>query len=854
LKDCKGHKLYQLAGTIVLVLLGVSYIHATERPLENLEVLRFDAGPNGSAIECQTIRLTLGSTYTPARGFGWTERPERDFDRRELSRSRSELTIDGVAGERFAFRADVAPGTWHVTVWLEAEPAKSHWPKVRVQGQSQKLHWQQFQSFAEPTTTFEKTYRVFQCVASVGTDGLSLELLGGQSQVNLLGVSLIRSVESTAPEHQSFLNRLEAAGDHRKSESLDELRRQAEAFLCKNPSDAVFAIWHQRLEQLIAAEKYYSMRGWQWANEETGLGMHDRQCQAVMLLDGLLTPELAEATPLAERALYFRGRMLYWLGKEHDGADEIAAGKRDLDALFAKHPEDELLAMYTGQQVAQLDDCGQLSPDAQAPDWSVAQREALCRMRRIAHWWVEQRQSTTGEFGGKIGDDVELLRWWAPLCLAGDRIALQGWKKLADSVWQSEHVIHGYARNVRDVEHAAEFVADTTPLMLLYSDDPIYEQRLAQSTKLFEKLWTGFTVNGNRFFRSAWFSATTVETDEHKGCDVEYNTRAAQGLRYLAWRRPNPDIVNLLHQWSKAWANAAMRTDKGKPQGIIPASVRFSDESFNGDGPNWYEANLPWDYYDWDFHAGSMMLDQLLFTYTLTKDEELLQPMFMALNLIRSHESAFSKDIVAKLKEGSPAWAAVQLAGVRLFWQVVEQYRFLSGDSRWDDLIMQHGTAYGRYRISQDERHLTDGFDVLLADLRYNTPLKTTEVLYTDRVRVANAEFLKAMLTGDGIQSNLSPYHAVSWQDTDDNFTALVTNASPTKLDIKLFSHGSEERKVQMRVWQLVPGSYRLISEPSGTHHNEPTIVISERGLRIPIILPSRETVRVTLEHLTQVP
>jgi hypothetical protein len=838
----------------VFVLLAFSHIRAAERPLKDRNVLRFDAGPNGSSTERQTILLAVDSTYTPARGFGWTEQPQRDFDRRELSRSRSALTIDGVSGERLVFRADIDPGTWHVTVWLEAEPAKSHWPKVSVQGQPQKLHWQQFQSFADPVSTFEKAYRVFHCATSVGRDGLSLELLGDQSHVNLLGVSLIRNVRSITPEHQSFLNQLEAAGDYRKSESLGELLRHAEASLSDRPADAVYAIWHQRLEQLIAAERYYSMRGWQWANEETGLGMYDRQCQAVMLLDGLLAPVPDDATPLAERALYCRGRLLYWLGKEHDGADEIAAGKRDLKALIARHPADELLAMYTGQLVAQLSDCDQLSPDAQAPAWSVAQREALCRMRKIAHWWVKQRQSETGEFGGKLGDDVELLRWWAPLCLVGDEIALQGWKKLADSVWRSEHVANGYARNVRDVEHAAEFVSDTTPLMLLYSDDPIYEQRLADSSKLFETLWTGVTVNGNRFFRSAWFSSTTVETDGYKGCDLEYNTRAVQGMRYLAWRRPNPEIVELLHQWSTAWTNAAMRTDKGKPQGIIPATVRFSDEAFNGDGPNWYQANLPWDYYDWNFHGGSMMLDQLLFTNTLTKDEQLLQPMFMALNLIRSHGSALSDGSVGEPQEGSPAWAAVQLSAVRLFWQVVEQYRYLSGDSRWDDLIMRHGTAYGRFRISRDERHLTDGLNVLLADLRYNTPLKTTEAVYTDRVRVANAEFLKAMLTGDGIQSNLSPYYAVSWQDTDDNFTALVSNANPTHLDVKLFSHGPEEQKVLMRVWQLDPGTYRLLSEPRELDQHERTIVISERGQRIPIMLPSRKTMRITLERLEHGP
>ncbi len=82
-----------------------------------------------------------------------------------------------------------------------------------------------------------------------------------------------------------------------------------------------------------------------------------------------------------------------------------------------------------------------------------------------------------------------------------------------------------------------------------------------------------------------------------------------------------------------------MRTDKGKPSGIMPSSIRFADEAVNGDHPNWYQAHMLWDYYDWEHYAGSLMLDQLLFTYILTDDELLLQPMFQTLQLIRTEKA-----------------------------------------------------------------------------------------------------------------------------------------------------------------------------------------------------------------------
>ena len=145
--------------------------------------------------------------------------------------------------------------------------------------------------------------------------------------------------------------------------------------------------------------------------------------------------------------------------------------------------------------------------------------------------------------------------------------------------------------------------------------------------------------------------------------------------------------------------------------------------------------------------------------------------MFLALDLIQSEEGELIQTKGYSLKEGSRAWAADKLIHSDLFWSVVEQWRFLSGDSRWDDLIMRHGTPYSRYRISGDENHLLEGLDHLLENVRYNTPLKTTEPIHTDRVYAPGYEHLKAMLTGDGIWASISPYYAVSWEKTDEDFT-----------------------------------------------------------------------------------
>ncbi len=791
---------------IVLTLLTQSSSGVTDRLKGNETVLRFDAEPTESQTDQGSIALDIDSDYAATTKFGWTHRPAGAFRRPELVRSRDATTIDGVYGREITFRADVKQGEWVVIVKLEAEYTAAKTLRLLLQGQQQQLLWQSFGTPAEPARSQPRLYRIYQNSIQVANDGLVLQLIGVEQDVRLLGISLFRLPGQTGPAVQSLHNRLAAVGGYQNqtlpTEVIEEL---------SSASDAYSAYAAELLGMLFEAHRLFEMRGWSWAREKTGLGMFDRLHQAVFLADGILACEQTPGDLIAERARYLRGRILYWLHREGAPAHVGEHGRRDLQTLYRLHPEDSTLAMYLGKQIELPDPCDRNHPSPNAPKWSIAQHEILCRMRQISHWWVNQRQADNGELGGKWGDDVEMLRWWVPLALLGDQTTIEGWKKLADGVWHSNEVVDGYAAKVSDVEHAAELIADTAPLMAVLSDAPNYRVRLAKTSEHFGNVWTGETSRGHLHFRSAWFNANQVEDAEPKGRDVEYNTRAVQPMRYLAWIQPEPALVKQLHQWSSAWVDAAMRTDKGKPRGLIPASVRFSDEAINGDEPNWYQPQMYWKYFDWQHHAGSLMMDQLLFTYELTGDERLLQPIFSALDLVRSEQAKLDPSQPSAPEAGSAAWAALRLMKNETFWSVVAQWRFTTDDSRYDDLILAYGTPYARYRLTGDEHHLLRGMEQTLQDIRYNTPLKTSEALHTDRVYVPQSELVKAMLTGDGVRNNLSPYYAVTWENTNADFTALVTEASRDRLEVEVFSHGSTSCHVFLRVWSLRRGSYGTV-------------------------------------------
>ncbi|MFK7845406.1 MAG: hypothetical protein AB8G77_08900 [Rhodothermales bacterium] len=836
---------------------------AQEAPsiLNTYQVYRFDAGDATSTPG--TIQLTPADTYSEGTGYGWITAPEATFSRESLSRFRAAPLQDGVAGERIAFRADIPEGQWWMSLWMEAGLEDTNTARLSVNESPVPLGWNSFDAPAEPRAKIQKPYRVLHTSVDVKSDGLHFELIGQADSVRVLGFNLYPEPKKDA----SLLNRFREVGGYKTmlyeparhtgsvfetlSNATDALEELRDELAASSGDDHFKAYWLDQLDLLIKAERLLAMRGWDWANDETGHSLFERIYQAIMIFDGILGRPDVSSYPFYERAMFGRGRLKYWLKVEGSSPSEIPGVRMpDLAKLHNMFPADSLFAMYNGTLIDQPDICDAALEQKEAPAWSQMQLETLCRLRDIAHWWVNDQQAPNGEFGGKFGDDVELLRWWPALILAGDTTVLAGWKKLADGVWLSGKIKDGYAKNVSDVEHASEFVSDTAPVMAMFTDDPVYTDRLRPSARHFENLWTGVNDAGHRHFKTAWFSSSEIDTAPPRNRDVSYNTRATKAIRYLAWKTGDPAVNKLMNDWSYAWHAAAMRTDKGKPAGIFPASVRYPDGAFNGDGDSWYEAGMFWRYFEWEHNGASMMLDQLLFSYTRTDDEALLEPMFAALSLIESNLKTATENI----ESGSPAWAADLLVQMPRFWSVVSQWRLYTGDRRFDELLKQYGTPYLRYRLTGNEEVLLTGLQEILDKVSYNTPLLTYEAIHTDRIYVTNSgsgsSHLKAMVSGDGVIEDMSPYPAVTWSDTDDTFTVLVADAGRTYLKAKLYSFSTQADELEARIWQLEPGMYKFTIQGDATNLEEHEVHIKERGQRIRFTLPGGSLITVSFDRM----
>ncbi|MDZ7374601.1 MAG: hypothetical protein ONB23_11615 [candidate division KSB1 bacterium] len=567
---------------------------------------------------------------------------------------------------------------------------------------------------------------------------------------------------------------------------------------------------HRRLVQLfLKAESLYQMRGWDWAATASGYGIFDR-CE----LAAQAFHKIAEVRehPLWTQALWQEGRIAFWLWLEQHQQDQRVRAQQCFDELARYFPNHRLLRLYRGEPVPLAVDT--LPRDPSVPEWAYYQTRALKDILRLIHYWVQFRQAANGEMGGKYDDDVEMLRWWAIGVLAADdSLTCLGLRRIVEGIWNSDWIEDGYSRKVRDVEHAAEPLADTQPMMMAYEyGNPIYVERCMRAVRKMLTLWTGVTPRGHRHFRSAWYSSTEVDERPPRDCDVPMNARTVSAARWLAWYNRHPEALRFLQEWSRAWVEDCFRTDKGKPPGVVPAAVRFADDAIGGHSQLWYRPGLFWRYYD--FSGGFMMLHQFLSTFALTGEKELLGPVRAALDLVRRENEADP----SAATEGSQAWvAAILRRSPELGWTAL-LYRVLTGDSSFDDVLVRTGSDYVRFLQSGDPGLLARAARGIAWLIEKNWELLTSEAYFTDRVDIADVHGqltgsvadLEAMYTGAPFLEGFYPFFRISWRGFGTDLAVAVTENSEARLRLMAFNVARDTLRGTVHFWSLSPRRYRL--------------------------------------------
>jgi hypothetical protein len=471
----------------------------------------------------------------------------------------------------------------------------------------------------------------------------------------------------------------------------------------------------------------------------------------------------------------------------------------------------------------------------------------------VIDYWV-QNQTRDGEFGSGYERDSELVRWWLIAALVADNAgAREAIRRFAEEVWTSDSVENGYSAISGDVRRAARLTSNTVPLMVAMDyGDPLYVERCMETMKCMRDVWTGVNARGHLHFKSARFSATSIDEQAPHAVDVPMNARAAEPGRWLCWYNRNPALVKFFADWGKSWVEDTQRTDKDKPQGVVPAAVSFTQDEIGGYSSSWHRPDLGSDYYNWESGAAAPIYDQLLATYDLTRDIQLLYPINTGLEMAQG----FWKNPAQDAEEGTAGWAAKSLEESG-FARFGSKLRVLNRVTQFDDYLAERGTPHTRFLLKGNENRLVEACQNVINGTKYNLPLLTSEVKFTDSVSVRGVDDLMSMYTGGCGSGAEYPYYAVTWSGTTRDFAALVTHATRSSLKVLAYNFEPAGRRVQMRLWRLEPGRYELRIGPDrdgdGRHDLEVSkqvLTIKERGTPVQVELTARELLLIQIAQI----
>ena len=666
--------------------------------------------------------------------------------------------------------------------------------------------------------------------------GSLLDGLAGSMSVEDREVEL-RLVRRTEETWRGILRSLEAnhgpaGGDTRPNDD-----RARDDILC-------LAQWRAEAAQRQRMSlEHVGLLAYGWAYRKTGLRSYDRYWNAYDFA-GFLTPE----DPLHWKGRLLRGRMARWCWAEGHYRNARELSDREFAALKSAYPSHPLVRLYTGERVPSR--FAYTCPAPNAPEWARLQHEALARYLDLIHYWVERRQADNGELGGGWGDDVEILRGWLPAVLAiDDPIARRGLRRLADGIWNSGEITNGFSREVQDVEHGAEPVSDTQPLMgLVDYGDPRYLERCLETMACMRDVWTATNAHGHRHFRSHHFSATEVATRPPKDADVALNGRAANPGLMPLWYARHPGVEQLLGEWVRAWIEDAFRTNQGKPAGFVPGSIRFEDDRFGGHAERWWETR---DYFA-DFETPdytATLYNHMAGLFGVSGDGFWMRSLH-ATTAAAQTQHTHPQNTTTK---GTAPWAA-QVSDADSLAEVMGKWRLLAGQTDHDPFLARRGSPYQRYLLGGGLEALTTDLRQIIAALSANIEISTSEVLFTDRVSLPGNEVLFEMMTGSLGVATYWPMHAVTWEDTGGNVAILVEHASATELGVQLFSFADGPRNIRARLWRLAPGQYAQRLGHGDRDPFETRLVVHERGQSLHLTLPPRQLARLDLRQLEPAP
>lgn len=497
-----------------------------------------------------------------------------------------------------------------------------------------------------------------------------------------------------------------------------------------------------------------------------------------------------------------------------------------------------------------------------APAWALAQRDCMARLRNWAYYWIDHQQPD-GQFGGRYGDDVELVCGWPVLVLGQDDDKVRrSLTLLADGVWNSRPFLErfGYDR-LSDVEHAAENTSYSQPRMVVIDHtNPKWLRRCRRTVETMAEHFLSRNEKGHLQFRSDYFgfdprTLKPVTREKDRPFDIAQSSKALKPAMYAVWATNDPEARRVMLEYGRTWVEAARSADgANRIAGLLPSQVQWP----SGDAIGTHSR----------MSSMRATLFHLIGCYHVSGDRQFLEPIRALLEkslLDWSVKGIPSAGTLGELVDEDYTGLFEQLALVAVL------YRQATGDKRFDeplrhwaerirDSLVDGVKSYvlmdrDSERLWHVDRPLTVGaylesrcavgsqlymgWDVTgdedyLARLGWNLssclndkwgaftywfydksePRVTSNDHPAHKLQTSESALCQMYLGGPAPVEAVWPRIAVTWKDVGEDFAALVRRFDARSLEVHVYNFDDSPRTITANLWELAPGAYEAVVAP----------------------------------------
>jgi hypothetical protein len=522
---------------------------------------------------------------------------------------------------------------------------------------------------------------------------------------------------------------------------------------------------------------------------------------------------------------------------------------REVTDLLRVDPDNVTARIYWNEQNSgqPYPAFAQSQPAPGVPLWAHRQIEDLKLVERFVNWWIDNRQipagqDGSGELGGGLSDDSDLLHQWVPLWMMGSEPEKVRASQAAalEAIYRSGMITDGLNTIRADELHSYEEGINTIAQYgQMNRGSPKAIERLMATARRYPEM-TAVNPAGHRHFLSNSFSAHDFSSEGPWG--------RQRGNNFLIF---HPGV--LLVQWNGSPRTKAVILETldgflahGRPAasgtGVVldsPIDWR-TDQSFTVNGPlgNTTGGGL----------GGSTTAFWAAWSWT--HDDKYLAPRLGAGTGGLNGLGPDAMSMLGKRDVWGPMF--VTAAGA------ADSYRLSNTGGQGSPVNM---ARFGAWQTTGDKRYLETLYGAEIQSGTQRMGMMTTGELWTDRVQMPSEMLQRSRLGGVGARrGQIFPGNVVSWRFAGsdgstagaDSVAILLPEATPERFKVIAFNVTDSPVQATLVGAGVAPGRWSLSQGVDADGDDKAdalttSSIIFEPGAEVALTLPPKQAMVLEL-------